>query len=239
MEYSSPTHGRLFRRRPLHRCGLAPHQAVQPQRRAASHRRTLPTWFAPSKAASPPLSAPQRIPFPSRNPPRSRRNPRRSQSPSRRLCRFSRHPIQCLRTHPSAPTRRLFQTSRLPHHRQSSPTRPSLVPPSEPRAPRVSLEERLGRNWLNKLGIITLVIGLALFLGYQLRTLGPLGKSLLGLALSAVLLAAASSSNAAKPTASSPAPRSAEAGPSPSSSPSPSTTSTPCRPCTRRRSISF
>jgi hypothetical protein len=33
------------------------------------------------------------------------------------------------------------------------------------------------------------VIGLALFLGYQLRTLGPLGKSLLGLALSAVLLA--------------------------------------------------
>jgi hypothetical protein len=63
------------------------------------------------------------------------------------------------------------------------------IPPAEPAPARISLEERLGRNWLNKLGIITLVIGLALFLGYQLRTLGPLGKSLLGLALSAVLLA--------------------------------------------------
>lgn len=52
----------------------------------------------------------------------------------------------------------------------------------------VSLEERLGRNWLNKLGIVTLVTGLALFLGYQLRTLGPIGKSLLGLLLSIAIL---------------------------------------------------
>ncbi|NUQ27956.1 MAG: DUF2339 domain-containing protein [Acidobacteriaceae bacterium] len=52
----------------------------------------------------------------------------------------------------------------------------------------VSLEERLGQNWLNKLGIVTLVTGLALFLGYQLRTLGPVGKSLLGLLLSAGIL---------------------------------------------------
>lgn len=52
----------------------------------------------------------------------------------------------------------------------------------------MSLEERLGRNWLNKLGIVTLVIGLALFLGYQLSHVGPLGKSLTGLALSGALL---------------------------------------------------
>ena len=53
----------------------------------------------------------------------------------------------------------------------------------------LSIEERLGQNWLNKLGIVTLVIGLALFLGYQLRTLGPLGKSVIGLTLSVALLA--------------------------------------------------
>jgi hypothetical protein len=69
----------------------------------------------------------------------------------------------------------------------SAPSTPAPSAPAPP-LPRVSLEERLGRNWLNKLGIVTLVIGLALFLGYQLRTLGPLGKSLLGLALSALLL---------------------------------------------------
>ena len=69
------------------------------------------------------------------------------------------------------------------------PPEPPPEPPPTPPRPRLSLEERLGRNWLNKLGIVTLVIGLALFLGYQLRTLGPLGKSLLGLALSGLLLA--------------------------------------------------
>jgi hypothetical protein len=52
----------------------------------------------------------------------------------------------------------------------------------------ISIEERLGQNWLNKLGITTLVIGLALFLGYQLRTLGPAGKSAIGLTLSLALL---------------------------------------------------
>jgi len=52
----------------------------------------------------------------------------------------------------------------------------------------VSLEERLGQNWLNKLGIVTLVIGVALFLGYQLHNLGPLGKSVIGMALSLALL---------------------------------------------------
>jgi uncharacterized membrane protein len=51
-----------------------------------------------------------------------------------------------------------------------------------------SIEERLGQNWLNKLGIVILIIGIALFLGYQLRTLGPLGKSIIGLTLSIALL---------------------------------------------------
>jgi uncharacterized membrane protein len=52
----------------------------------------------------------------------------------------------------------------------------------------LSLEESLGTNWLNKIGIVILVFGVAFFLAYQLRTLGPGGKVLIGYVSSAVLL---------------------------------------------------
>jgi uncharacterized membrane protein len=61
--------------------------------------------------------------------------------------------------------------------------------PSPPVADRAaSLEERLGANWLNKLGIVILVFGVAFFLAYQLKNLGPLGKTVVGFAVSATLL---------------------------------------------------
>jgi len=52
-----------------------------------------------------------------------------------------------------------------------------------------SLEERLGANWLNKLGIAILVIGLAFFLALKLETWGPAGKVITGYAVSLALLA--------------------------------------------------
>lgn len=52
----------------------------------------------------------------------------------------------------------------------------------------LNIEEALGTNWLNKLGIIILVIGVALFLAYQLRELGPQGKVTVGYTVSAVML---------------------------------------------------
>ncbi len=52
-----------------------------------------------------------------------------------------------------------------------------------------SLEAQLGTNWLNKLGAVLLVVGVAFFLTYQLRTLGPLGKVMVGYAAGAALLA--------------------------------------------------
>jgi uncharacterized membrane protein len=52
-----------------------------------------------------------------------------------------------------------------------------------------SLEERLGANWLNKLGISSLVIGLAFFLAVKLQTWGPVGKVLCGYAISLAMLA--------------------------------------------------
>src|SRR5208283_2417875 len=51
------------------------------------------------------------------------------------------------------------------------------------------LEETLGTNWLNKLGIIILVLGVALFGVYELGQLGPLGKVCLSYLISLALLA--------------------------------------------------
>ena len=50
------------------------------------------------------------------------------------------------------------------------------------------LEERLGANWLNKIGTAAFVIGVALLLNYSMHYLGPAGKISLGYSLSAVLL---------------------------------------------------
>ena len=58
----------------------------------------------------------------------------------------------------------------------------------EARARSLSLEERLGANWLNKLGIGILVIGLAFFLAYRLQTMGPGGKVFTGYLIGAALL---------------------------------------------------
>ncbi len=54
----------------------------------------------------------------------------------------------------------------------------------------LDIEEALGANWLNKLGIALLVLGVASFLAYQLKTLGPAGKVLVGYVISAVILGA-------------------------------------------------
>src|SRR6266699_1288405 len=54
---------------------------------------------------------------------------------------------------------------------------PAPKPTLQQRMKTVSaIEETLGTNWLNKLGIIILVVGVALFGIYELGALGPLGK---------------------------------------------------------------
>jgi hypothetical protein len=87
-----------------------------------------------------------------------------------------------------------FAASPPPELPASSPIPTPTIAPAAAPAPGFSfrsilnLEETLGTNWLNKLGIIILVIGLALFLAYQVRELGPLGKVILGYAISFALL---------------------------------------------------
>lgn len=78
-------------------------------------------------------------------------------------------------------------------HAQTPPTSPpAYVRPAAHTPPRRSgldLEEVLGTHWLNKIGIGILVLGLAFFLAYQLQNLGPAGKVLLGVGLSAGMIA--------------------------------------------------
>jgi uncharacterized membrane protein len=73
-----------------------------------------------------------------------------------------------------------------------APPVPASVPPPPPiRSPKphVSLEARLGQNWLNKLGITAMVVGISSYLGYELQHVGPVGKSLAGLVIALAILA--------------------------------------------------
>ncbi|HXH65829.1 MAG TPA: DUF2339 domain-containing protein [Candidatus Limnocylindrales bacterium] len=73
------------------------------------------------------------------------------------------------------------------------PTPPPLSPPPQPahlsaREATSQLEESLGKNWLNKLGIIALVIGISLFLAYKFPSLTNPEKVGLGYLVSFVIL---------------------------------------------------
>lgn len=68
--------------------------------------------------------------------------------------------------------------------REESPLPP--LPPSPPTS--ASWEQRLGENWLLKLGAVLLVIGIALLPTYSFGLLGPVGRVLLASGLSAVFL---------------------------------------------------
>jgi hypothetical protein len=50
-------------------------------------------------------------------------------------------------------------------------------------------EAVVGGSWLNKLGVLVLVIGIALFLGYSFTQVGPGGRAAIGLAVSVAMLA--------------------------------------------------
>ena len=67
---------------------------------------------------------------------------------------------------------------------------PPPLLPAEPATQKfiATLEQTLGTRWLSKIGIVILVIGIALFLAYQIREMGPGGKILVGFLVSASLL---------------------------------------------------
>ena len=70
---------------------------------------------------------------------------------------------------------------------------PAIVipPPVEtPSASEPDWETRFGTNWLNRAGVLLLVIGITLFLGFAMAAFGPAGKIAIGVIAGAALLAA-------------------------------------------------
>jgi hypothetical protein len=91
--------------------------------------------------------------------------------------------------HPSAPREQTAARSSI--HSSREPLRYAEPKPSfAQQIKKVSaLEETLGTNWLNKLGIIILVLGVALFGIYEFSTVGAAGKAAISFFASIALLA--------------------------------------------------
>jgi uncharacterized membrane protein len=86
---------------------------------------------------------------------------------------------------------------------ESTPMFASVEPPPIPVAPGPGWRERLrakvgdqewealvGGNWLNKLGVLLLVVGVALLVGYEFTRVGPVGRVAIGLGVSFTMLIA-------------------------------------------------
>lgn len=69
-------------------------------------------------------------------------------------------------------------------------TAPERTAPRARTRSLLDLEQMLGVNWLSKVGVAVLVLGIAFFLAWQLRELGPLGKVVVGTMVALVLLGA-------------------------------------------------
>jgi uncharacterized membrane protein len=70
------------------------------------------------------------------------------------------------------------------------PEQPEPAPPPPPPEDSADWEGRFGTNWLNRAGVLLIVIGIVLFLGYAMNDMGPPGRvaiaSLTGAAMLAV-----------------------------------------------------
>ena len=71
---------------------------------------------------------------------------------------------------------------------KTSPAVSPPVPAPATPAQKVGLEEKVGANWLNKVGIVMLVLGVAFLISTLMQTLGATGKVLLGFTVSGALL---------------------------------------------------
>lgn len=95
---------------------------------------------------------------------------------------------------PKAAPPRIQPTPAWPNQQPTQPLRaPNFSAKSEsgaeqPKRDWADMEERLGANWLNKIGTAAFVIGVALLLNYSMHYLGAEGKIILGYVISAILL---------------------------------------------------
>ena len=165
----------------------APHSPEQVPTRASS---PAPYVGAPTEHKTPPLAAPTEIAKPPIAPPIPQHQPPQSQEPGRPPLASPPTPPQPPRQ--TAPPTILppLNTARVSSPPPVTPLRASTPKPSPQQRMKsvFALEETLGTNWLNKLGIIILVLGVALFGVYELGQMGPFGKVGLSFVVSFALL---------------------------------------------------
>jgi Predicted membrane protein (DUF2339) len=164
--------------RPLEQSPADPSRVVPPK----------PVALPPALASPPPIPPPPQksVPAPSA-PPEPPRVPAETKLPAHAPLPPSPVLTPAAKESANAPAApRISPPSTFKPFRQIAP-KPTL----EQRIKKASaLEETLGTNWLNKLGIIILVVGVALFGIYELNALGPGGKAAISFAASLLLLIA-------------------------------------------------
>lgn len=89
---------------------------------------------------------------------------------------------------PAVPSPVFPRTEVLSTPSAAPPIAEEISPPAAPRWGWGDIEEKLGTNWLGKIGITVLVIGLGLLLNYWIPLLGKGGKVAVAYTLSAALL---------------------------------------------------
>ena len=138
----------------------------------------------PQKPATPVLpTEPKPLVPAARTPPAEREPALPQQPPPQRAEPAVAHPTASVSPAPATPPQ---QGATVPSSAAARISTPSPVAALSVSAPKQTLQQRmkkvsaieetLGTNWLNKLGIIILVVGVALFGIYELQALGALGK---------------------------------------------------------------
>ena len=76
----------------------------------------------------------------------------------------------------------------LPPVTPAHPARPTVAEAAPPDTSAETWEVVVGTSWLNKIGVVVFVVGVALLLGYSMAHVGPLGRVAMGYALSLAML---------------------------------------------------
>ncbi len=179
---------------------VAPKAATQPESAQAAHSiaspiaaHTPPPQPKPLEPAAPPQVAPAAQ---ATTPPPVAPVTEPPQPAPKIQPHFEPHATKLPETQPSPakapePMKEPVPASSQPVHAAAAFQDAATSPASqaEKKEARISFEQTLGANWLNKVGVTFVVLGVASFLAWKLQTWGPGGKVLCGFAVSIAFLA--------------------------------------------------
>ncbi len=104
--------------------------------------------------------------------------------------RLLRERVEAIERRLAMPPQRSVEPVQPPPQPLSEPLAPPVVPPPRPRRPE--FETRVGLTWINRIGVVTLLLGAGFFFKYAVENdwIGPVARILLGIAAGLGALAA-------------------------------------------------